>query len=288
MMLLPALMRCALASLAALMLASCSSGINIPIDKASIAFPRAILDLPQTELLEVQVYIDDEAEPSYRETNIDLGSDTVALKFDAPQGEHLFTLVFVYADPEIKRVDGSPWELARWHSAPVLVEPDAPVMLEVSSADYTYADDDGDGVSNLDELKARTRPDDPADVPVTNDPNLDLDTNPNSNPGPGPDPAPDPAPTPGPDPNPPVPPPPPDPKPVPPKDQGPPPDEPANPSEPEVPAFAAPVGLWSGTNERDENVLGMFYGTRLLISDPASIYDSAWSERGDGGFAGVA
>ncbi len=75
--------------------------------------------------------------------------------FEAPEGERVFTVVFVYFDPEFPRDDGQPWELARWTSGPVAVNADEALTLEVDTSEYVYEDADGDGLSNLEELRAR-------------------------------------------------------------------------------------------------------------------------------------
>lgn len=298
-----ALKRCSLAPLAAAVLAGCSSGLDVPIDGGGIAIPLAILDLPRTELLEVLVYVDDERAPRHRETDIDLSDETISLSFDAPEGERVFTLVFVYADPEIRREDGEPWELARWTSAPVRVGANVPLTLNVDTEEYVYADDDGDGVFNLVELRARTRPDDPTDVPVDG-PDPDPDPDPESPPPPPPPPVdppeePEEPPTEPEEPEEPQEPEPPEEPEEPPEEpeepeepsepEGPEePSEPEEPEEPEEPHFEAPVGFWRGSNGRDETVLGLFHGDRLLITDPTRVYDADWEERGDGGFSAIA
>ncbi|MDX9741419.1 MAG: hypothetical protein RBT81_09615, partial [Gammaproteobacteria bacterium] len=155
--------RCALATAVALITSGCLGEQDVATETGAIPLPRAIVDLPRPEGVQVLVYLDDEVEPRHHEPDVDVSSGAVTLEFEAPVGQHVFRLVFTYVDSEVPRGDGAPWVLAEWTSDTVSVVDGAPLALQVDSADYAYADDDDDGISNIDELRAGTRADDARD-----------------------------------------------------------------------------------------------------------------------------
>lgn len=127
-----------------------------------VPLPVGLMNLPAGGVLEVNVYMDDGVIPWFSD-DIDMDVSAVDLEFVAPEGEHTFTVMFVYFDAEFVREDAEPWELARWVSAPVMVSAGGSLALNVD--EYSYADSDADGFSNAEELTARTDPGAPGDFP---------------------------------------------------------------------------------------------------------------------------
>lgn len=125
--------------------------------------PAGFQSLPVPGNLSVKVFIEGEATPRFTNDNIDISTDEISIEFIAPEGEHIFIVIFEYIDLEFPRNDGNPWELARWTSDPVTVSDSEPLSLQVDK--YEHQDFDGDEVSNADELTARTNPGNPDDVP---------------------------------------------------------------------------------------------------------------------------
>lgn len=124
---------------------------------AELPVPAELQFLASGGEMQVRVFMNAEGAPRHAAA-VDEGGGPVLLEFTAPAGEHSFTVVFDYRDPEFVRPDGAPWEIARWTSDPIRVADGEDVLLEIS--EYVYADSDGDGLSNLEEIIARTNPGD--------------------------------------------------------------------------------------------------------------------------------
>jgi hypothetical protein len=137
--------------------------------------PSGVQSLPEAGRLTVSVYIDDQAAPE-RTDDVTTQAGTVDIQFDAPEGEHVFTLVFAFDDPDFATPDGKPWEVARWSSDPVQVASGQRLALDLDASQYRYADSNADGQSNLEQLLARTDPGAPPNAaPVAADGDLALD-----------------------------------------------------------------------------------------------------------------
>lgn len=141
-------------------LAACLPSDDAPVGSGHLPLPAAVQALPAAGELSVSVYMNDEGEPRYvRAVTGEQGA--IELEFTVPRGEQVFTVLFEYLDPQFIRLEGGPWELARWASGPVRVIAGEAVPLEITA--YVYEDYDGDGISNLDEVIARTDPGDASD-----------------------------------------------------------------------------------------------------------------------------
>jgi hypothetical protein len=141
-------------------LAGCLGQGDGTVRSEGLLAPVRLQALPVAGTMRVNVYMNDETEPRLTRT-VEPGSTTIQLEFTAPEGEHTFTVLFDYLDPEFAHPDGGSWTLASWTSGPVRVVSGEAAPLNITS--YVYEDFDLDGISNLEELIARTDPADESD-----------------------------------------------------------------------------------------------------------------------------
>ena len=126
---------------------------------AGIPIPEAIrqADLPGDELT-VRVL---EGSKELKSQTVSRSAGTVRIEFQAAPGDHIFTIVFEFNDPDF----GIQELVRKTADQAVTVKAGSETPLTFSAyVEADYVDSDGDGVSNLDELSSdlipRPDPDD--------------------------------------------------------------------------------------------------------------------------------